>query len=777
MSMKLKRFFCVLLSLALMMGLSPGMSFTAHADDIQSAVKVGDIYLFGETIVFNGSTLVADVGGLDSFNGTYTLGYGGYIGDPGDTVDHTIVFPISDIEDKYLYLRDPDNDSSKPDGIKVASGSGTSSDPFVFEVFRLVQYGLYVGGKQVTNANASNIDGNNKMSYDDATKTLTLNNFSYSGSNGKSTPNFRNAYIYTTENLNISLSGTNSIISTNNYPIYTTADLSITGSGTLNASGYTAIISTGGKVNIEGVTVTATGDNSQGRGISSWNEFSIKNGAKVTATALYGLYCDSSDLTIKESTVTAPGNVAGIYCLSGDLTIDRSTVAASGSSKGIYCNDCIYIKEGSTVEASGSDAAVSAEHGITNDIAGTGWTNVQGTEGKELISVGAGQSFGNYKKVQFPEVKDPATITKEPMAKNLTYNGKAQALVDAGTAIGGTMNYALGTGSSTAPTEGWSENIPTATDAKTYYVWYKAIGDSEHGDSKADVIEVTIKENEEAHTHKIVYVEAKEPTCTEDGYEAHYECTECGKWFKDLGGHYLMTETEKAEITKKATGHRWDRGVVTEEATYDETGIKTYTCSVCGETKAETIPVKIRRSSSSSDSSDSESSGGGSRGKSGSISQKSIDVNGNTVQTQPDSGAPLSDRGGNWGNQEHIWTYTKSDGSLAKGEWLNLEYDGHTYWYYFDDSTIMQTNWFDYNGSRYFLVPEMDGWRGRMATGWHMVDNKWYYFEPTVGANQGILYRGMTTPDGHTVGADGAWDGNGTAPVGAVHTGTTVTMN
>ncbi len=287
---------------------------------------------------------------------------------------------------------------------------------------------------------------------------------------------------------------------------------------------------------------------------------------------------------------------------------------------------------------------------------------------------------------------------------------------------------------------------------------------------------MTIKENSEAHTHKIVHVEAKEPTCTENGYEAHYECTECGKWFNDLGGHYQLDETEKAEITKKATGHKWDDGVITKGATYYETGIRTYTCSVCGETKEEIIPMKTRSYDSDS-SSDSESSGGGSSGKKGTISQKSIDVNGNTVQTQPDSGAPLSDRGGNWGNLEHIWTYTKSDGNPAKAEWLNLEYDGHTYWYYFDDNTIMQTNWFDYNSSRYFLVPEMDGWRGRMATGWHQVDNKWYYFEPTVGANQGVLYRGMTTPDGHTVLADGSWDGNGTTPVGAIHTGTTVAMN
>ncbi len=369
--------------------------------------------------------------------------------------------------------------------------------------------------------------------------------------------------------------------------------------------------------------------------------------------------------------------------------------------------------------------------------------------------------------------KPAATVDKAPTARTLTYTGSAQELVTDGEATGGTMQYALGENATTAPTTGYTTSIPTATDAGTYYVWYKAVGDADHSDSDAEVVTVTIKEKTEAHTHDIKHVEAKEPTCTEDGYEAHYECTICHEWFGDETGSVPL---DKKDYTKKATGHKWDDGVITKGATYYATGIRTYTCSVCGETKEETIPMKTRDYDSDS-SSDGETSGGGSSGKSGSISTKSIDVNGNTVQTQPDSGAPLSDRGGNWGNQEHIWTYTKSDGSLAKGEWLNLEYDGHTYWYYFDDSTIMQTNWFDYNGSRYFLVPEMDGWRGRMATGWHMVDNKWYYFEPTIGANQGILYRGMTTPDGHTVGADGAWDGNGTTPVGAIHTGTTVTMN
>ncbi|SDW15264.1 Listeria/Bacterioides repeat-containing protein [Lachnospiraceae bacterium KHCPX20] len=79
--------------------------------------------------------------------------------------------------------------------------------------------------------------------------------------------------------------------------------------------------------------------------------------------------------------------------------------------------------------------------------------------------------------------KDPAVVTKAPTAKTLTYNGSAQELVTAGTASGGTMQYALGEDASTTPTTGWSTSIPTATDAGTYYVWYRVIGDATHADS------------------------------------------------------------------------------------------------------------------------------------------------------------------------------------------------------------------------------------------------------------------------------------------------------
>ncbi|MBR3225989.1 MAG: hypothetical protein IKF78_11775 [Atopobiaceae bacterium] len=78
-----------------------------------------------------------------------------------------------------------------------------------------------------------------------------------------------------------------------------------------------------------------------------------------------------------------------------------------------------------------------------------------------------------------------AEVTKKPTANSLTYTGKPQELVTLGVSDGGTMQYSL-------DGESFSEEIPTATEPGTYTVWYKAVGDDEHSDSKAESVNVTI---------------------------------------------------------------------------------------------------------------------------------------------------------------------------------------------------------------------------------------------------------------------------------------------
>ena len=77
-----------------------------------------------------------------------------------------------------------------------------------------------------------------------------------------------------------------------------------------------------------------------------------------------------------------------------------------------------------------------------------------------------------------------ATINQVPRAvENLTYNGTAQALVTPATSINGVIKYSLDGGE-------WDSTIPKATEAGTYVVKCKAVGD---GMVYADSIEVSVE--------------------------------------------------------------------------------------------------------------------------------------------------------------------------------------------------------------------------------------------------------------------------------------------
>ncbi len=52
--------------------------------------------------------------------------------------------------------------------------------------------------------------------------------------------------------------------------------------------------------------------------------------------------------------------------------------------------------------------------------------------------------------------------------------------------------------------------------------------------------------------HEMTEKSAKSPTCTEAGYKAHYECSDCGKYFADADG---KNELPKEEVELPATGH------------------------------------------------------------------------------------------------------------------------------------------------------------------------------------------------------------------------------
>lgn len=116
-----------------------------------------------------------------------------------------------------------------------------------------------------------------------------------------------------------------------------------------------------------------------------------------------------------------------------------------------------------------------------------------------------------------------------------------------------------------------------------------------------------------AHNSDKVYVA---PTCTEQGYTM-YKCKDCGfeyrATFKNPKDHRTVVDKAVASTCIKTgltegshcpdcglvyveqqevplADHKWNNGVITLQPTTTETGVKTYTCTVCKKTKTEVIP-------------------------------------------------------------------------------------------------------------------------------------------------------------------------------------------
>lgn len=292
-------------------------------------------------------------------------------------------------------------------------------------------------------------------------------------------------------------------------------------------------------VRIDGGTVAAKGY----RGISVGGDI-VVNGGEVSAQCSVpesyttsirvpcGIACDYGTLTVNGGSLTAKGHQYGIYAVrypsSGETELVPGIVINGGSvvaesreseSSGIGINGCIMTVKGGSVQAAGSGdkaygvsandslgksgngllvveegiasfiaqgpaGAINADTSVKNSVAGLGYSDVAGTEGKTTIAVSAqGQDLSGSKRAVFPA--PVAFVTTPPAGKNLPYTGKPQELVTAGAANGGIMRYSL-------DGKTYSAELPCATEPGEYTIYYKVAGDVSHVDSQAQAVTSTI---------------------------------------------------------------------------------------------------------------------------------------------------------------------------------------------------------------------------------------------------------------------------------------------
>ena len=231
--------------------------------------------------------------------------------------------------------------------------------------------------------------------------------------------------------------------------------------------------------------------------------------------------------------------------------VKAATCTEDGYSGDTYCKDCNEkISDGRTIRATGHTE-------VTDPAVAPTCTTPGKTEGKHC-------SVCNEILVAQTEI--PATGHTEK-----TVAGKPATCTETGLTDGiscsvcGTVIKAQ----EEIPAKGhsWDEGKVT-TDPTCENAGVKTYTCTVCNETKTEAIDAT--------GHTSVEVSEKPATCTEAGHKAGKKCSVCGETLSGM-----------EEIP--ATGHQWDEGKVTTAPTCENAGVKTYTCTVCNETKTEAI--------------------------------------------------------------------------------------------------------------------------------------------------------------------------------------------
>ena len=315
------------------------------------------------------------------------------------------------------------------------------------------------------------------------TGSVTVSNFDVNATSGAVTATLSGGAVGDTATLPVTIGSTNYADSTVNVKITLTAK----GTQTITAADMTVSYGDTGKSVSASVTDPASG----GGAIS----YAVKDGS--------GDYIDvdatTGALTIKKvpptdgkAFVTVTAAETDTYAqATKEVTVTISPKAMTVSASG-YTGDYDEQPHGITVTVTDPASSATVKYGT---VEGTYDLDASPTQ----TEVGSKTVYYQVTAENYTTNTGSATVTINPKGssgtpgeKTLVYNSTAQKLVTAGKAEGGIMQYALGEDATTAPTEGWGEEVPTGVDAKTYFVWYMVKGDPNHKDTDPACVEATI---------------------------------------------------------------------------------------------------------------------------------------------------------------------------------------------------------------------------------------------------------------------------------------------
>ena len=334
--------------------------------------------------------------------------------------------------------------------------------------------------------------------------------------------------------------------------------LTISGSGGMHGYGSSDAPWYGSRSRVKSAViaegVTSIGE-SAFENCGSLTSVTIPDGVTIINDAVFNGCTSLTSVTIPDS-VTSIGGGAFAWCtsLTGIWVTEGNSHYSSDASGVLFSKDKTTL-----VQYPGAFAAYAIPDSVTSIGAGAfgGCTSLTSVTIPDSVTSIGQHAFNGCRSLTSVTIPDGVTSIGAYAFLGCT-SLTSVTIPDSVTSIGKRAFY----------------NCTSLTDV--YYAGseaqWKAISISSNGND--DLLTANIHYNYVSHTHSYKDV-VTAPTCTEKGYTTH-TCA--------CGDSYVDTYTD-------ALGHAWDEGKVTKEPTETETGVKTFTCTRCGETKTEVIPA------------------------------------------------------------------------------------------------------------------------------------------------------------------------------------------
>ena len=388
-------------------------------------------------------------------------------------------------------------------------------------------YSLWIGGVQVTAANCRDLE-NNHWSYQPATHTLTLDGYTYSGQGYQyKSGHYAVIYYNGSDALTVSLSGKNVLtlgmsFSYDDDQVLRSDNaagsaITFTGSGSLDATvmdswGGPAIYSTGPIIFSSGTVKAVGGVNA----VKSNDIVTIKSG--ITSVIMRAELDSGKAVPLK-----LINEKVGVGY---DQWMRSSQIKANASGAMLNYRELSFPAKTYTVQYDANGGTGTMEPGtvLEGEALLLPWCSFDPPDGQTfsfwnvsgLDLIGMPEDYAAITNdcamdgiitVTAKWIDAPSPVIQtEPEGLSLAYTGSAMELVTAGELAKenqntvGRMQYALGKDAKTAPVSGWRDELPTGTDAKTYYVWYRGTGDDNHSNTQKKCVTASISKKEAAVT-------------------------------------------------------------------------------------------------------------------------------------------------------------------------------------------------------------------------------------------------------------------------------------